>query len=250
MDSRDFYIFGEPIDTKFGKIRFLTYKEYLLNLSELSLISQNVLHLYYMYRKQFEKEKNSKELIEELNQYKKKNLYEIVLGTDYILEAYLKILLLVLDTNEYSDEEFKIVIDAIFSTEEDFMYIRNMIMDMQVLTEDDVSPNEEIQKAIERSRRVKQHSSDKQSFVDIVTSITASTNNSFEDVCNMTVFQVYATYARISAIFNYNTTTLFATVAEKVSIEAWNKHINLFEKKTDTLTQEEFKSQFGGLFDI
>ena len=120
-------------------------------------------------------------------------------------------------------------------------------MDMNVLIEDNVSPNEEIQRAIERSRRVSKQTSQESTFVDITTSIVASTNHSFEDVSRMNVFQVYATYARIGAIYNYQTSTLFATVAEKVNIESWNKHIDLFQAENNTYSKEQFDSKFGGL---
>lgn len=237
--DKNLFIFGEPIDTRFGTIRFLTYREYLSNMSELSLITQNTLHIYYYYKKQIDK--NDTETLNALKQMKDADLLEIVLSTKQMFNAYSKIFKLVFDGNK------GMVADRLFSSVEVFDFIRKLVMDMNVLTEEKVSPNEEIQNAIERSRRVKQQNSEEQSFVDIVTSIVASTNNSFEDVCNMNVFQVYATYARIGAIFNYQTSTLFATVAEKVSIESWNKHIDLFSTEDDAISRKEFESKFGSL---
>jgi len=242
INNKELFIFGEPIETDFGMLRFLTYKEYLQNISELSLISQNILHLYYLYKKQLEQDKVSKEYLDEFKQFKEQSLYSVVVNTEYILEAYVKIMKLVIDCNNYAENELMDIISLIFSSEDYFIYIRKMIMDMNILTEDDVSPNEEIQRGIERSRRVKQQENEKSSFVD-------STSNTFEDVCNMTVFQVYAIYARIGAIFNYNTTTLFATVAEKVKIESWNKHIDLFEKENHAIDYSKFSKQFGSMLD-
>lgn len=250
IDKRNFYIFGEPVKTEFGMVRFLTYKEYWMNISEVNLISQNVLHLYYLYKRALEKEGKSKEELKEFEKFKELDLYDVVISINYILESYIKIFKLVLDINNYNEEELNLIIKDIFSDKDSFHYFRKLIMDMNVLIEEDVSHNEEIQRAIERSRRVKQRDAEKITFVDIVTSIVATTNNSYKDVCNMTVFQVHATYARIGAIYNYNTSTLFATVAEKVQIESWNKHIDLFEKQRDVLTKEQFKSQFGGIFNF
>lgn len=240
--DKDLFIFGEDVLTDIGILRFLTYREFLQNTDELQLIAQNTLHIYYQYKNQLKEVNASREELESLKEIKDIDLYEIVIGTQQILNAYLKIFQLVFDRNE------KLPVEQVFSSPEKFHFIRKLIMDMNVITEEKVSPNEEIQSAIERSKRVKQNNSgEKQSFVDIVTSIVASTNNNFEDVCNMNVFQVYAIYARVGAIFNYQTTTLFATVAEKVNIESWNKHIDLFKVEDDSMSKEEFNGKFGSL---
>lgn len=238
--DKNLFIFGEEVGTKFGVIRFLTYREFLSHTSEISLISQNSLHIYYNLKNQLGKQA-SKESLEALSHLKEADLLEIVLSTNQLLNAYLKIFQLVFDRNE--DMQF----EQLFHSRESFYFIRNLVMDMNVITEEKVSPNEEIQKAIERSRRFKQQDSQEQTFVDIVTSIVASTSNSFEDVCRMNVFQVYAVYARVGAIYNYQTSTLFATVAEKVNIESWNKHIDLFKSEDDVISKDDFDKKFGTL---
>lgn len=240
MDNRDFYIFGKPIKTKFGKVRFLTYREYLENISELTLMTQNVLHLYYLYKNQIKNiDEQTKEVLEN---FKKSDLLSIILQDQSMLFSYLKIFQMIITLNEgieYTD---------IIKDKEGFLQIRQLIMDMNLLNEEEVSPNEEIQKGIEARKKVMNIKSEKQSFTDIVTSIVASTSNSFEDVCDMTVYQVYAIYARIGAIFNYQTTSLFATVA-KVDIEPWNKHLDLFAKDNDgTISRDEFDRKFGKSF--
>ncbi len=239
--DKNLFIFGESVETEFGEVRFLTYREFLQNSTDLQLIAQNTLHIYYHYKNQMKAVGASASEMEQLKEIKDIDLFEIVLGTQQILNAYLKIFQLVFDRNE------KAPFEQIFSSSENFHFIRKLIMDMSVLTEDKVSPNEEIQSAIERSKRVKKNNSEEQSFVDIVTSIVASTSNSFEDVCNMNVFQVFAIYARVGAIYNYQATTLFATVAEKVKIESWNKHIDLFKVEDDSLSRDEFSKKFGSL---
>ncbi|MFJ7982433.1 hypothetical protein ACIQ1D_19405 [Lysinibacillus xylanilyticus] len=239
--DKNLFIFNEPVDTQFGSIRFLTYREYLSHSSEISLISQNTLHIYYNFKNQLKEAKADEKSIEALKELKESNLLEIVLTTRQLLNAYLKIFQLVFDGNEEPQ------LERIFETSENFHFVRRLVMDMNVITEEKVSPNEEIQRAIERSRRFKQQSSQEQTFVDIVTSIVASTSNSFDDVCRMNIFQIYAIYARVGAIYNYQTSTLFATVAEKVNIESWNKHIDLFKSEDDVISKEEFDNKFGGL---
>lgn len=237
--NRDLFIFGEPVETSLGTVRFLTYKEFLLNQSQLSLIGLNILHIYYYFVNQIPK--HEKDKLEQLKPIKEIPLWQYVKEDSQFENVYRMVFGLLIDFTEGFS------VDDIMNDQEIFMSTRKLIMDMNVITEEEVSPNEEIQKAIERSRRVKQTDSEKQSFVDIITCIVAQTPNDFEKVNKMNVMQVYALYARLNAIHNYKTSTLFATVAEKVTIELWNKHINLFESKSDTLTKTEFDKGFGGL---
>lgn len=241
--DKNLFIFGEEVETQFGIIRFLTYREYLSCGAEISLISQNTLHIYYNLKTQLEKAKAQKESFEVLMELKETDLIEIVMSTEQLLNAYLKIFQLVFDKNE--DTKF----EKLFESKEVFNFVRQLIMDMNVITEEKVSPNEEIQKAMERSKRLKK-SPQELTFVDIVTSIVASTSNNFEDVCGMNVFQIYAIYARVGAIYSYQTSTLFATVAEKVNIESWNKHIDLFKSEDDAISKDEFDKKFGGLLQM
>lgn len=241
MDEKDFYIFGEPVDTELGTVRFLTYKEYLLNISELSLMTLNVLHLYYRYMKQIDK--NDKEAVEALENFKKLSLYEIVLADPSFLNNYLKIFEMVIEPSAHYQGN---IFEQIFKDEKLFMYYRKLIMDMNLLSEEKVSPNPEIQKFIEMGQEVNKPK-EESSFTDIVSSIVAGTSNTFKDVCNMTVFQVYAVYYRMGAIFDYNTSTLFATVSEKVKIESWGRHLDLFNKDDGTIKKDKFDKKFGSM---
>lgn len=238
--NRDHFIFGESIETNIGTVRFLTYKEFLLNQSELSLIGMNILHIFYHFKNQLPK--NAKNELLELEKLKEVSLWEFIMNSDQFHQVYRHVFDLLVDFKDGMN------VDNIFETKELFDAMRQLVMDMNVIVEEEVSPNEEIQRGIERSRRVKQDGSEKQSFVDIITSIVAQTSNDFEKVNSMNVIQIYSLYARLNAIFNYQTSTLFATVAEKVNIELWNKHIDLFERKSDTISKTDFENSFGGLF--
>ena len=57
MDNRDYYIFGEPVETVLGNVRFITYKDYIVQAAELSTLTLNVLHIYYQYLKKIDKNK-------------------------------------------------------------------------------------------------------------------------------------------------------------------------------------------------
>src|SRR5690606_7116237 len=103
-------------------------------------------------------------------------------------------------------------------------------------------------KYIEKSQRQKQKDGEKQTFSDIISSVVVGSPHSYEEVANMTVLQLYSTFYRISQFQNYKTSTLFATVAEKVQIESWNKHIDLFEKTSSGISASEFNKTYGGMF--
>lgn len=238
--NKELFIFGKPIETPYGIIRFLTYEEYLMNTHDLSIISMNVLHLYYQYRNFFEKTRE-KEALDALEEFKKLHLFDIVQEDTNLKLSYINIFNIVFDKNENID------FNLLFSDKDIFMFIRKLIMDMNILVEEKVSPNPEIQKMFDKSKRVKSIDSQKQSFVDIVTSIAVETKNTFEQISDMTVFQVYATYARINAFMNYKTSTLFATVASKVEIESWNKHIDLFQEEENSMSREQFNKKFGNI---
>lgn len=241
--DKDFFIFGLPLKTELGEVRFLSYFEYLQHLYELSLMKLNVLHFYYQYRNAYEMEKFPKEERDEIEksllELKNESLFNIVRKREDIKSVYEKMFTMLIE-NPYASK-------TIFESEELFMFYRKLILDMNITLEDEVSPNEEIQKGIEMGRKINQQKGEKTSFVDIVTSIVASTNISFEDISNMNVFQVNAMYARICAIYNYQTSTLFATVSEQ-EIESWSKHIDLFDNgSSGTMKRSEFDKKFGKL---
>jgi|GEM_PF-1348771 len=244
MDDKDFYIFGLPVQTEFGEIRFLTYLEYLQNLSELSAMSQNVLHIYYQYKNHYDRmkldEDTKKEIEESLDALKNESLLDIVMNRDDLEVAYRKIFNLVI-----ADKK---VVNMILSDEDMFMTYRKLVLDMNMMTESLVSPNPEIQKGYERSKRAKVSANqDKQSFGDIISIIVVGAGILPQDVARMTVLQVYSTYFRISRFQNYTTTTLFATVSEKVQIESWAAHVNMWEQDSHAIEYSKFKNTTGNM---
>ncbi|MFS0643676.1 hypothetical protein [Siminovitchia sp. 179-K 8D1 HS] len=242
-NDKEHYIFGKPVDTSVGKVRFLKYHEYIDHQEKMGLMSMNVLHIYYAYKNQFKREKD-KEILESIEMVKEQSLYNLVLSNEDFFEAYVTIFEIVLSENK---TDINSILKQIFQDEELFMSMRSLVLEMNMTIEEEVSPNPEIQKAIERSRRVKQKESPKQSISDMASSIFIATGKDYDEISNMTVLQFYASYFRLNQFKSYDTTSLFATVAEKVSIEAWNKHINLFERESDTIDKDKFIKQFKGM---
>lgn len=242
--DKELFIFGEPVETEVGLVRFLTYKEYLMNMSLLNLISMNVLHFYHQFRKMIDSK--DKEALDELEELKNTKLLSLVLSIREVVDAYMTVFSMVLDLNE--PEIIESNLEKVFDDEDLFMKFRELVLDTNMLIEDEVSPNPEIQKGIEISRKLKSESGDRQTSTDIITSVVAGTSTTFEEVCKMTALQLYAVYYRIGAIKSYDTSTLFATVSSDVKIESWSKSIDLFKKETSTIDKKQFDKKYGGLF--
>jgi hypothetical protein len=281
QDMRDYYIFGEKVEFQYGKIRFLKYKEYIQNMTLLSLLGQNVLHLYYQYSEEFKKKDElTEENLKGLEELKNMSLLEIVRNNSLFLTIYLTLFDMLIEVDETNIDEYNelyfdafnnhpiydekgniinedvdipthkdLVIARLLSNEDEFMQVRKIMMDMNVVVEDIVSENPEIQAALDRSKQFQQATNKSNTtFVDMITSIVVNSTHSFEQVGNMNVYQVYSIYYRIAAKFNYETSVLFATVAPDVKVEDWSKHINLFESNDTSIKKSEFDKQAKGLF--
>lgn len=236
-DIKEFYILGHPIETEIGLCHFLRvgdYPEYFYDLQMVSMSKQHIIYKYQTVNKKGE-------LTDHINNLSNLNLFDIVLKTPELSQSYIRIF-----SKVFQDESVLAKI-----TNDNFEYIRSLILKMNGVKEEVINPNPEIQRAIERSKRVKsQANGDRVEFADIITSIVGVNGLSFMDINNFTIYQLYMTYQRIAQIKNYDTSTLFATVSsEKINIESWSKHIDLFAEEKHFFTEQEFKKNTGSVFD-
>ncbi|WP_235879434.1 hypothetical protein [Robertmurraya siralis] len=227
-NMREFYILGLPIETDIGECSFLLVKEYPDYFMDLQVLSLSKTQIIYKYS-EINKDGSLNELINELNN---SSLFEIAMGIPDITHAYIRMF-----NKSFNSRE---VINSL--NEKNFNYYRKLIMEINCMKEEEVNPNPEIQRAIERSKRVKARESEKLEFADIISSVVGYNGLSYMDINEFTIYQLYMTYYRISYIKNYDTSTLFATVsADKINIESWSKHINLFEDDKNAMSYGEFK---------
>lgn len=236
---REKFMFGEEVATSYGTVRFLKYKEYIDLQWELSIISMNVLHFYWLYMKDYNSlnDEAKKEVVE----MKDMSLYQFILKSPNFANAYLSVYKKVLLQSEN--------LEQIFDSEELFIGFRSLIMDMNVLNESPTSPNQEIQKYYDERRKLQQKESGDQDISDVVSSIVVGSPHSFEDVANMTVIQVNLLYSRIAAFKSFDLSTLFATVSSGYKVESWSKHIDLYSKQDLGIEYGKFNSKYSGLFD-
>lgn len=234
LNIKEFYTTGLPIETDIGLCHFIKIKDYPTCFMDLQIIGMSKNEIINKYS-QLNKDGSLNEFLNELNKH---DLFEISTIIPEIQIAYYNIFLKV-----FLDEEVLLKI-----TPENFNSIRLLIMEMNCIKEEEINPNPEIQKAIERSKRVKNQNNEKLTFSDISSSIVAFTGKSYEDINEMTIYQFYITYHRIARFKNYDTSTLFATVSnEKVNIESWSKHIDLFTEEKHAISHDEFKKTTGSV---
>lgn len=210
----------------------------------ISNISKNSLHIYYDLMEQSKKikgRKNKKELIERAERLKEYSIFQIVVSNEELLSSYIFIFSKVLGEEN---------VEKLFQDEETFLFNRRLFMDMNLIKEEEVSPNPEIQRTIEISRKVKREATkDNMTPNDIMTAIVAGTGCSFSELREMTVFQVFSMFQRYGTIKNYDATILFSTVSNEVDIVPWSASFNLFDDSSETaIRRSEFDEKTKDIF--
>lgn len=236
MNFEEFYILGEPIDTEIGRIKFIKIKDYPQYFMDLKTIGMTKLEIIHRYS---ELNKDGR-LDEWIGEIKRLSLFELSTSLPELRQAYFNIFLKVLD----SEEKIGLI------DEDNFEDYRKLIMKMNFVKEENINPNPEIQRAIERSKRLKAKNQEKLTFADMCSSIVVNSGKSYDDIGNWTIYQFYMTFYRIGQFKNFDTTSLFATVpTEKpVDIESWSKHIDLYEEENHFISESQFKKNTGSVF--
>lgn len=245
MDDQSLYLMEEPIVTIFGEVRYLEFHEYIKLSSKLSHMSMTPLHLHYQYRKQLSEvpQENRKEFLEYVNLLKDMRLIELI-NTDNMMKSYYtSVFETVINFNE------GVTVDDILSQEDYLLNMRKLILDMNYVTEEPVSPNPEIQEYYELRRKQKKKESGDVTISDIITSIAVGTPNSFKEIRKMTVIQIYSLYYRIGAFKSFDQSTLIAIASgDGKAITSWTKNIDLFEKQELGTSFNEFNNKYQNIF--
>lgn len=232
------FILGRPIKLPFGEVRFVTVDEYLELSDLLHIISLSPINIYHIERKSLVKTLKRKELykLEELKVKYEDSLYNLVLNDDTLLDTYLQVFNMLITFKEpYQSNDM-------FTSEEVFNYIRDLIMQMNFLKEEKAFKNEELQELHEMSKIIKSKGN-KFTIEDMITSVRSFLKLSYDEVFNSTIYQLNADFLRICAMKDYDTSILFATVSSEAKIEHWTKHIDLLKELDDTSVKEsEFKN--------
>lgn len=239
-DDEQFYILGYPVKTDIGLCHFVRVEEYPEVFECLTGLTFDKNKFIADLHKQ-KKETTQKERKEALNEAIKatENMSFLEIVNDH---PQLNVWYKTLFTKVFRDQE---IWDKV--TEENFSYLRQLIAKMNNITLPTTNPNPEIQAALERSEKAK--SGEGVNFTSIVTSLVVGSSVTYEEIEGMTLFQVNMTFKRISGFKDYETTTLFATVAEKVDVRNWAENIELTQGDKHAMTKEEFNQTTKEVFD-
>lgn len=229
-----FFILGNSVETELGKIDFLKVKDYPTFFEHLVIVSFNKYRVAYNLAEN-DKSKDIQSLIES---YQDKTLYDLVSEMPELQIAYSQLFL-----HLFEDEDILSKVNR-----ENFEDIRHLIMRMNYIRENKASSNPELQKWKDRSQRAKQDE-DAPNFADVVSSVAAFSSKSFEMINEMTLYQLYYLFHSIGNFKAYDTSTLFATVSsEKIDIQSWCKHIELYEEDDHSISKGQFLGKGNGLF--
>ncbi|ATO29020.1 hypothetical protein RA13_14235 [Bacillus atrophaeus] len=227
-EFKDFFFLGKPINTEIGELDFIRLKEYPDYISALNMMKMSKKEIIREHSK-FNEDGSLDALIIEL---KKRSLFDIVHSLlPEFSEAYFKVLSRVVkDTESLQTIDKKI-----------FNNIRKLILDMHCLTEDKIIDNAELQEFHDISKTLKQQDS-QNDLKDIASCVAAFNGYTYEEISEMTMYQLYLSYYRMSEVMNYNTSTLFATVSPDVKVGDWSNHVDLYKEETYHLDSKEAKN--------
>jgi len=232
--DKSFYILGLPIKVEdVGEAHFIKVKELPKFIPYQNILTINKDRIIQMYKEQ-NIDKNAIEYF--INHI---SLYQWIINVPEFKELYSQLFNFI-----FKEDVFDKV------NEDNFEFIRQLIMNMNCIKEEKQNPNSEIQKWIEKSKKFNENMAGKLDFQDIVSSVVVYMGVSYDVVNEMTLYQLYMTFRRINAFKDYDTTTLFATVStEKMNIESWCKCIDLFENNDDEgMSRSKYEGLKGNIF--
>lgn len=225
----DFYILGLPIDTDIGQCHFLQVKDYPDYYIHLQVIGITQYELLKSYGDDKSFDKATLSILKQLT------LYEMIMTSDEITKYYEELFAFVFK----NPDAFKLI------KAEDFMQYRSLLLQMNGIKEKKFNPNPIIQKWIEKSQKFHDSlNADKLTLADMVTSVAIASGTAYNQVNEMTMYQLYMSFHRVAHIKNYDTMTLFATVStEKIDIQSWCKHIDLFVEENYGLSRSSYDTK-------
>jgi len=149
------------------------------------------------------------------------------------------------DVKFISDEKTKIegfVVDNTnIITTQNYEQIRDIIMKQNLIFEQKVYKNKLVQEWANKVLESRSKNSSKITMEDIITTVSVYKGKDYCDLIEYTLYQIYADFYRIRKMKKYDTDTLFATVAEKVTIEDFAEEINMFKSPYDDLFVDSSK---------
>ncbi|PAV30167.1 hypothetical protein CIL05_06785 [Virgibacillus profundi] len=237
-DIEDFYIQGSPIKTEIGFCHFIKVKDYSEMIGKLSVLvyDKNKIMADMHQQKKKASGEHLKSLIASIEVVEQGTTFKIIKQLPNFDMAYQELFSVLFR----DDGAWKKV------SEQNFNYYRELIAKMNGITLPETNPNPEIQAFLDMAAKSK--SGEGIGFTTLMTSVAVGQGASYAQINNYTVFQLNMTFRRIAGFKDYDTSTLFATVAEKVDISNWSKNHEIAEKNKHVITKEELDQTANKVF--
>lgn len=218
------FILGLPIETTIGECKFLRVKDYYKYGAALQMVSYNNVALAYELSKLYKFDTDTTENL------KHSNLYDIVMNLSPVFALYQFLYSFIFDQEDIMKK----------INEENFDDIRNLVLAMNAMSEEKASPNPEIQKWLDKSKKM--NSGNSLTLSDIAVIVSGYKKCSYKEIIDYTLIQLYSDFYQCGSFINYFTSSLFATVAPKIEITPWANKIDINKKDTHSLKRSEYEN--------
>lgn len=245
---KEFYIYGRPIETRIGKLHFITVGEYYDFILE-GHFSHLTLDKRDLIKRINEMVNNSSDVKPITDAIGNITLFDFVMimGSKEIKteseDSYIKLLKLDKLYDGFR-ELFKFCFkeDVFFkiSTSEEFEFYRDLIVEINCIPYEKPNPNPEIERYNQMKRLMQKNKGESINFESMYTSVGLAIGKDPDD---MTLYKFNKYFNRLAQFKNYDTSTLFATVSKDAKIEPWYKVIEDKEETQQTISEEELRNK-------
>jgi Ca2+-binding EF-hand superfamily protein len=232
----DLYVLGRPIKTDIGICHFIKVHEFEKLMKYLDLLTLQKFQIIRYY--------DILLLSKDMSDNEKLALKELIktLKTQPLIK-YIKEINR--DVHKRFNELFffcfKNDVFDLIETDEELEFYRDLIIKMNNLPVIKENPNPEIEEYNRLEREMSSQQSGHITFTSIYTSVWGFTG---KEPKNMTMYQMYKLFDRISYFKNHHVTALFRTVSNEVKIQNWYDDIkNTSRDRVTTLEQLEKESR-------
>lgn len=241
------YIFAKPLEVidknnqLIGTLKPMNILEFEKNKKWFSILQLTVKTLL---REIDDKDKEQRKLIRETVRD-----FDVITSIPQNLEA-LKILLSIC----FNDDNIMINKDLYGKTtiflgngyidRDNFDYVKGQIIKYYCIKLPKQAPSKKLQKFYDMSYRLKNKGS--QELEDLITGITVLTSYKLDEICNLTLYQINAIASRINKVKETDINVkLLCAGAEKVKLDSYFAHIDMFGEEKISTDFNTFKQEMG-----
>lgn len=133
------------------------------------------------------------------------------------------------------------IVFELIKSDEDFQEYLNLIRKMNGIPYEPTSPNPEIERRNQLTRKLAEMKNEGVDFECMFTSVCVDLKKTPTEVGEISLYAFYKLFSRIGQFKHYDSSVLFATVSTEVKVEPWYKS-DVFSKKENYITEDQLKS--------